>query len=142
MRLNELFDWVRKTQNIIFHAGKDRGEGLRAGDPGSELGSTTADANLRVREPINLLSASRLPSQLRPSFLWSVSVPICSGGSGVGGYLNGGGVLLENGNGSTPMERLSSFRPPGRAGLISNQRGEHTTLRPTSGLVQAWGPDC
>src|ERR1700758_4871138 len=50
-------------------------------------------------------------------------------GSGVGGCVDGGGVLLEKETGSTPLERLYSFRPPGRAGLISNQRGQGTMQR-------------
>src|SRR5215472_16455523 len=58
VRFNELFDWARKTQNIIFDAGKDGLEGLRAGDPRFRLGSTTANADLRVRKPSN---SSRFP---------------------------------------------------------------------------------
>jgi hypothetical protein len=33
------------------------------------------------------------------------------------------GVVLNKGNGPTPMERLSSFRRPGRATLNSTGRG-------------------
>ena len=59
VRFNELFDWARETQNIIFDADKDGLEGLPAGDPRSKFGSTTTNADLRVRKPINCSQVSR-----------------------------------------------------------------------------------
>jgi hypothetical protein len=65
--------------------------------------------------------------QLRPILhLWSI-LPELKHGSGNGDCMDGGGRFPAKENGPTPLERLSSFRQPGRAALNSPPRGWHDT---------------
>src|SRR5258708_35980287 len=51
--------------------------------------------------------------------------PIKERGSGIGDWIDGGGLVLNKDKGPTPLERLSKFHPPGPATLNSTWTVSH-----------------